>query len=390
MSSSEASGRAVARQTATVRASGKTSDPKVGIVSPSGGGEARSLRAVPAEVVEAVGPPRPGAQRPMSKRAPFEEMRRTKARRRAWLRVTAMAVVGAALSMAGLWALPGRSSESKHAEVAEAERVPEAEGHFDLSVLHWDMSLYRSDARLEPLRREFSRSCGGLEGLVAAGCIGDLFHRSFPGGAPKHEFVDATYDPAADLASHLAGGEPGHCVTRAGLVAATLLASGIPARVVQIRSVGSGHTLVEVWDRGLGWVLSDPTMSPARREPRSAVDAVLRDSSPRLPARAGDGIGADERDRGPREQAQLAYPEPWLYTRVGERAAAWPLRGLFVSVGPRRLLDGPVQTLLRWLVVGQIGLAGIAALIAYRRRPEELAPSGHEQELASPRADARS
>jgi hypothetical protein len=43
--------------------------------------------------------------------------------------------------------------------------------------------------------------------------------------------------------------------------------------------------------------------------------------------------------------ATVSFPEPWLYTRVGDRCAQWPFRGCFVTIGPEQFRYGPAQHL---------------------------------------------
>ena len=89
------------------------------------------------------------------------------------------------------------------------------------------------DPRLEPLRNYYRLHAYGQKGLEAARLITEGIASHSPLGNPSQEFVDTGFDPVASFLLQL-GGEPGHCVTRSGSVAAVLLASGIPARVFQI------------------------------------------------------------------------------------------------------------------------------------------------------------
>src|SRR6266545_5495732 len=146
----------------------------------------------------------------------------------------------------------------KTVEEALSEKDP-----LTLGDLNWHPGPYASAASLEPMRVIARAHCPGLSSFETATCLANFFAGRFPHGNPKREFFDSNYDPAKVLSNHLAG-EPGHCVTRTGLLAATLLAMGIPARVVQIQPLdgSSGHNVLEIWDSKMGgWVLMDPTYS---------------------------------------------------------------------------------------------------------------------------------
>ena len=243
-------------------------------------------------------------------------------------------------------ALPGRTSTHSRVTVEEVAAVPHADG-FHLDGMRFDLGAYRRDTRLEPLRQFMTITCPGRAGLGAAVCISDEFVRRFPFGAPHQEFVNPAYDPVADLRAHLAG-EPGHCVTRSGLVAAILLASGISARQVQITGV-LGHNVLEVYDEVAGWVMFDPTFgvtyaSPDRPERPISVAAAVETKG--ILVTKSIGLSASSTPEL-REIPEALFPDPWLYTRSGERAARWPFRGLFVHVGRTSLRFSLGQELAR-------------------------------------------
>jgi len=205
--------------------------------------------------------------------------------------------------------------------------------------------------------------CASLAGLDAAECLSATFAATFPHGVPSHEFVDAEYDPVADLASHMEGA-PGHCVTRSGLIAAILLSAGMAAR--QMQMAAPHHNVVEVFDERLGWVLIDPTFGAVFRTasgPSSAA-ALVNDSdgqwTQELASPAPHAKLGFEPDTGPRE---IAFPDPWLYTRSGKRAADWPFRGIFVHAGARGWQQGFGQQVARWTAGGLI-LALVATLLS--------------------------
>jgi hypothetical protein len=154
--------------------------------------------------------------------------------------------------------LPYRSSEIVRA-VEATEPSPDVEGRFQVGDMTWDTALFAHEPKLEPLRVYFRAHCDGRAGGAAATCLSDQFVREFPQGDPVHELFDTAYDPAADLAAH-ASGEPGHCVTRSGLITSILLSVGIPARVVQmVTPKWEGHTVMSVWDAAHGWMAFDPS-----------------------------------------------------------------------------------------------------------------------------------
>jgi hypothetical protein len=254
-----------------------------------------------------------------------------------------------------------------HASLSEA-RAPR--DPMSLGDLHWNPGPYVRAPSLAPLRALVTAHCAGKSSVATADCLTDLFARRFAHGVPAREFFDADYAPAEELAEHL-GGAPGHCVTRSGLLAATLLSAGIPARVVQLMpSTGGGHNVAEVWDSARGWVFIDPTHRLTIDGPPGAASAA-----------AALGGGAETQWRvntiihevlGTRTPAntvladsprlmsgRLVYPDPWLYTRVGHRAAPAPFQARFVVVGPPSFRLGIAQPLLHiGITLALIGLMG--------------------------------
>jgi hypothetical protein len=278
-------------------------------------------------------------------------------RHRSALRAALPPVVFAGLALGQLLAL--RQADYSKAwllratvEEARAPRDPLA-----LGPLRWDPAPYQSAPSLAPLRNMVATHCAGLPAVATAECLADLFAQRFAHGVPAAEFFDARYSPADDLAAHLAGA-PGHCVTRSGLLAAALLAAGIPARVVQLRPLsGGGHNVAEVWDQANGWVYIDPTYrltvegmpgttsAAASLRPKAhtrwRVNTAMREV-------AGTGTETaflyDNMDR--LLGGHLVYPDPWAYTRVGRQLAPWPFQARFVVVGPLSLRLGLLQRLL--------------------------------------------
>jgi hypothetical protein len=270
--------------------------------------------------------------------------------------------------------LPGRTTQ--HARVSsDVVLVPPGVDEFTVSPLRWDLRAYATSAKLEPLRRFFADGCAGTRGVEAATCLSNRFARAFRHGVPRREFFAAEYDPVADLEEHMHGA-PGHCVTRSGLIAAILLSVSIPARQVQLLASRTvGHNALEVWDEHSGWALFDPTWGNVFVGPSGPLSAakvmLLREpgqwvSRGIAPGHApGDEPIASDALRGADQNAQssIRYPDPWLYTRAGKRAASWPFRGLVVNVGAVYWDGGPAQDLLRAL--GCL-FALIAAAIAGR------------------------
>lgn len=240
--------------------------------------------------------------------------------------------------------------------------------------LVWDTPRYASEPRLEPLRSLYHSRCENRVGAAAAACLSDVFARAFPADSPQHELFDPVYDPARDLAAHMAG-EPGHCVTRSGLISAVLLSVGIPARVVQFYGVmGAGHNVMAVWDGELGWAVFDPSFGAFVAVGQRPVGAEAIVAQP-------DDVGLLRAGLAPAgEKAQefyhtltaggvtVTYPEPWLYLRVGERAAPWPLRASFAVIGARRWCVGPAQTAARASALAFTLVAVAAALVYLRGR----------------------
>jgi hypothetical protein len=303
-----------------------------------------------------------------------------KSRRRSSLHVCALLIL-ATLIVAQLVSLKriGFASsliQSAPPEMATSRPSPS----FTLGPLKWNVRSYVTDPGLAPFRAYYRACCGRMTGITAALRLSNAFASQFAHGTPSMEFVDARYDPATDLQAHTHG-EPGHCVTRSGLLATVLLSAGIPARAVQLAPRrGRGHSIVEVWDRRYGWVLVDPTMGGLvgdQNGPCSAAVA-LRDPS-RLRWLGGsetanpamDPIKYYQGDGAPAFSGGVVYPEPWLYLRSGHRSVNWPFRGRFIYVGSWQWGCGPAQALLRFgiLLCGLLAAVCLTALISSVRFP---------------------
>jgi hypothetical protein len=167
-------------------------------------------------------------------------------------------------------------------------------------------------------------------------------------------------------------GAPGHCLTRSAILATELLSVGIPARVVQFVPVEDrGHTLVEVWDDADGWTVVDPSTSGILVGSKSPADsAVELLADPSTAEWRGFGPASKQGVDGTAQTVHLRallrgdviYPEPWLYLRVGERAAPWPFRGEYARIGRAFPTLGPLQQLLFW-TIPVVALAGLVLLV---------------------------
>lgn len=239
---------------------------------------------------------------------------------------------------------------------------PVQDGRFWIGDRQVRVADYVEAASLAPFRHGLADACRQHpRPLEFALCVSDRMAALFAHGEPRTEFVAPTFDPAEDLVDHLSGRD-GHCVTRAGIGATTLLANGMAARAVQlITPSGLGHNVMEVWDDRHGWLVIDPTygdvayLKPGGRQ--RVIERVIK-----APSGANDIFLA----RSDAFQGKLIYPEPWLYTRVGTRWAPQPFRGLYAASGTAslRFVVG------HWaLIVGFFLSLLSASLVLLLRRP---------------------
>jgi hypothetical protein len=266
--------------------------------------------------------------------------------------------------LATLAVLPYSTSWISRVSVSEAEAAPGTRA--EVGSLTWNIEEYQKAPALEPFRVAFQAKCGNTRGVAAARCVSDHLSAHSPRGVPTGEFVDQDYDPAAALKGHLEGG-PGHCTARASMTATALLALGIPARVVQILPPNKrGHNLLEVWDEEHKWVLFDPFFdSSLLHQGHFASAARLTTTEGELTWRRPH---EDSPDPNAFAGATIQYPEPWLYTRIGERCARWPFRGCFAQLGPRQLLVGPMQQLILAAMLACAMLMFVSTVRAFRLR----------------------
>jgi hypothetical protein len=240
--------------------------------------------------------------------------------------------------------------------------------------LEWHVTELKSAPALEPFRVAFRESCAGLSGLAAATCVSVSLAKHFRNGEPRDEFFGPLFNPTDHLRRHLAG-EPGHCVTRSAILATELLAVGIPARVIQlVPPDGKGHTLVEVWDDELEWLLVDPTFGGSPGLPLGRRSAVELQATPESVTWYGipkesSSAKASEPLEFMREafKGNLIYPDPWLYLREGSGPSVWPWRGRFVRVGPVDWRLGPAQMGLQLGVLASSLAGAVLAAIGLLR-----------------------
>ncbi|HEY0712641.1 MAG TPA: transglutaminase domain-containing protein [Polyangia bacterium] len=241
-----------------------------------------------------------------------------------------------------------------------------------LGGVSWDPGLYRNAPALEPFAAMVREHCPKLPPFGLVTCLSNLLAKRFAHGGPPSQLFDQRFEPALALAGHLAG-EPGHCVSRSGILAAALLVSGVPARVVQLQWLpdsgpAHGHNAFEFFDPERGWTLFDPTYGGYFENTAGARSAAAA-AFAGLPAfwqKAGAIPAGLENAPTPAESASLAphavaflsYVEPWLYTRIGEKLAPEPFNGRFVIVGPH----ATAMVLGHWALRGAIVFTGLALL----------------------------
>lgn len=213
---------------------------------------------------------------------------------------------------------------------------------------------YVAAPTLAEFRKAFQTECPTTASpFDQAVCISSQMAGRFAHGEPNNEFVAPGFDPALDLAAHL-GGEPGHCVTRAGLAATVLLSRGVAARALQlITPDGVGHNVFEVWTADHGWVIVDPTYGHITYRPHAGAAYKLETAT-----LTPKGIEASFLDKPGALNGLFIYPEPWLHTRIGTHWAPWPFRGTFVVGGPR----GARFVATHWgLFASALGTGGLSA-----------------------------
>lgn len=268
--------------------------------------------------------------------------------------------------------LPGASCLFVSSSIDEVSAPPSHQ--FRVGDLVWNVDEIAATTALAPFRAEFNAHCRGLRGASAATCVSRRMAAAFPWGVDaKSDVFSRRFDPNLQLAASLAG-EPGHCVQRSGIMAAELLSMGIPARMAQIvTSDGGGHTLVEVWDAALGWVLVDPSYGGilGKSSQPLSVAAILAGAAIEI-APAHPPLSPERfYDRVSRSEATFLYPSPWLYLRTAAPAAAWPFHAKIARVGPAWFKHGGAQAALQVssaLTLALVALLLIGPLFALARR----------------------
>lgn len=266
-----------------------------------------------------------------------------------------------------LWLLPYSTSELNYfsaEQITEKEILPTP--NFQLGDIQWNVETYRSAPELENFRQYFQQHCNGLQGIKAAVCLSNNFINVIPFGEPEKDFFNNSYSPSKALEQHLKG-ESGHCVTYSGLTATALLSVGIPATVVQIiPHQKEGHTIINLWDAQAGWTLFDPLngglISNGKRYV-SGIEAVRSNSALHReraePQIDNNGYLKEYYIGDSPFDGVVIYPEPYFYTRVGEKQALPFYRGKFVVFGKNNFFLGDAQNLLRiGIVICLLGLFG--------------------------------
>lgn len=258
-------------------------------------------------------------------------------------------------------------------DVTKGEDLGRPTPDFSIGDIRWHVLEYERSRKLEPLRSFFRENCGEKKGIEAASCVSLQLIGIIPKGTPKREIFDTDYSPTKAFQKHLEG-EQGFCTNYAGMASAMLLSAGIPARFLQIRAQDGigGHNIIEVWEEKKGWVLFDPFNNGVIEKDGkrlSATEAHFEESVTRVDAAepgAKRGHLPDYFAKENRLRSALVYPEPWLYTRVGEKEVPW-FRGAYVGFGDGYLRFSLAQNLLR---VGILICAAvlIAAGFAFVRR----------------------
>jgi hypothetical protein len=272
-----------------------------------------------------------------------------------------------------LWRLPYTTSKIFHLPLASTEQSQVSADVFRLGELTWNMNLYKKDEKLKAFREFFKKHCGDQNGLAAATCLSDILLAKIPFGAPAKEAVDHNYSPRQAFEAHMSGA-PGHCVTYAGLSSLVLLASGIPARMVQIVPTNkSGHNVIEVWDVQHGWIIFDPlnkVVMVRDGKPVSAIESLKHPKELRAVKTGGEaektGYLNDYYQGALPFDGAIVYPEPWLYTRTGDYVNGWLYRGQFMTLGANFFALGRAQELLRYGIFICLACAGVAAVFLVR------------------------
>lgn len=270
--------------------------------------------------------------------------------------------------------------ESVSVDALEAKPTPD----FNIGPVRWPVSELAAAPELEPFRVAFQESCAGRRGVEAATCVSSLLARRVRYARPSIEFLHPSYVPAEALDRHLNKSDGAECVNRSALAASLLLSSGVPARVLQLLPPNrEGHTIFEVWDEAAGWVAVDPSLGAVLHERSGAAGYAGISEALKRPgevifvdvpgAKSPEHKGSIELRYGGTPayftEADVRYPEPWLYLRVGKKQAPWPFRASWARAGVQGWFDGPAQAIARWAMVF-FALCGVAPIVIRRRRAQ--------------------
>lgn len=275
-----------------------------------------------------------------------------------------------------LWWLPYSTSELDYFSDEDAPTQTPPTPNFQTGDIKWDVELYRAAPELEPFRRYFQEHCSNLLGIEAGVCLSDSFLKTIPFGMPESDFFDNDYSPAKALDQHLKG-VSGHCVSYSGLTATALLSVGIPARVVQIiPREKKGHTVVELWDDHTGWVLFDSLNGGLISNGKKYLGGIEAVNSNHVLHRVRTDQRGDHKsylkeyyEGDSPFDGQTVYPEPYFYTRVGEKQSLPIYRGRFAVFGGHFFFLGPAQNFLRGgIVICLLGLLTLSVRISLYQR----------------------
>ncbi len=217
-----------------------------------------------------------------------------------------------------------------------------------LAALRWDTPAVVEGSAADHLRAFARGRCAGPAAAIErAVCLSNALATRCPHGRPPRSLLDPAADHLALVASHLAG-RPCDPATRASLLAAALLATGTPARLVHMTnpSVEISHPAIEVHDPQRGWILFDPLFAGTVSTPAGSSAAAVISALPssihfqrlaQIPTSTGRNLDGQRFYQGAPDKPRathLIYPDPWLYTRSGPRAASSPFNAQYVVAGP--------------------------------------------------------
>ena len=262
---------------------------------------------------------------------------------------------------------PYKTTDLHFASPAAVEKTNPPSPDFQIAGINWDVEYYSKTPDLEAFRKFFKQHCGSLTGLAAANCVANELD-IIPIGNPATDSFSPNYNPVDDLQRHL-NGEAGHCVTYSAITADSLLSVGIPALLIQIHQGDAGHNINVLWDDKLGWIYFDPIDKIVLKKDGkmlSALDALKNGAPVKWEVyspKSNDVIMRDFYNSLNLSEGTIIYPEPWYYTRTGEKQSALIYRGAAVGVGEGSFKFGTIQRILRTSIA--LHLAASLALMAF-------------------------